>query len=250
MAQSITPAPAGKSHRALVIGGSGGIGRETAFELASRGIEVVVHGGHSGERLTKTVESMRADGGRASGFLHEIEEPGSFVDSLESLGFFDILVVAFGPFIRKSLSDTRSSDWERLALLDLALPGALVSWFLPRMKSAGWGRILLFGGTATIEARACVSNPAYACAKHGLGMLVRSAAAEGAPEVGSLLVCPGFVDTEYVSEPDRERLASRMPGGRLLAPRQLAEQALGLLLAEPCIATGSALLMDSGLRLS
>ncbi|MDP2754697.1 MAG: SDR family NAD(P)-dependent oxidoreductase, partial [Nitrospirota bacterium] len=98
-----------RGRRALIVGGSGGIGRETAFELASLGIEVVVHGGHSAERLERTVDALRADGGRASGFLHDIMSPGEFVEGLKGMGTIDILVVAFGPFIRKSLAATTTA---------------------------------------------------------------------------------------------------------------------------------------------
>ncbi len=232
------------------MGGSGGIGREAAFELASRGIELVIHGGHSAGRLAQTIEALRAEGGRAEGFLLDIEKPRDFVDRLPEFGLIDILVVAFGPFLRKSLATTSPSDWEKLALLDLALPGALVSHCLPAMKEAGWGRILLFGGTRTDSIRAYSSNAAYAAAKTGLAVLTKSAAAEGAPYgIGCIQVCPGLVDTEYLDDVTKSELAAKAPGGELIDPRHLVSQAIALLLAEPCTASGAVIAMDAGLVL-
>ena len=84
---------------------------------------------------------------RASrGFLLGLgpEGAGPLVDRLPSLGRIDILVCAFGPFVRKPLHETGVSDWERLALLDLALPGALASALVGAMAARGWGRFPLF----------------------------------------------------------------------------------------------------------
>jgi 3-oxoacyl-[acyl-carrier protein] reductase len=201
------------------------------------------------------LSELRTRACEAEGFLLELEGgPGSvgrLVEALPSLGRIDILVVAFGPFMRKSLSEMAVSDWERLSLLDLALPGALSSAVFPAMAERGWGRILLFGGTRTDGIRAYSSNAAYAAAKTGLAVLAKSLAAEGAPKgVGSLLVCPGFVDTEYLSAAEREALRLRAPAGRLLKPGEVAGPALDLIAAEPCAASGAVICIDGGLSFS
>ena len=176
---------------------------------------------------------------------------GRLVEALPGLGRIDILVVAFGPFLRKSLAETAVSDWERLSLLDLALPGALSSALFPAMAERGWGRILLFGGTRTDGIRAYSSNAAYAAAKTGLAVLAKSLAVQGAPKgVGALFVCPGLVDTEYLGDEERETLRLRAPAGRLLKPGEVAEPALDLLAAEPCAASGAVLCIDGGLSFS
>ena len=199
------------------MGGSGGIGRAVSLELGSRGAYVVVHGGSSREKLDSTLLELRRErelrfarepelakpdlgAAGAEGFLLDLGDPSSGLarlsDALPGLGDIDILVVAFGPFVRKSLAATDRVDWVRIALLDLALPGTLCSAYLPAMASRGWGRILLFGGSRTDGIRAYSSNAAYAAAKTGLAVLVKSIAAEGAPRgVGCVLVCPGLTDS-------------------------------------------------------
>lgn len=230
-----------------MVGGTGGIGRAVALELAARGASLIVHGGSSRARLDSTLAEIAGVGAEASGFLLRIDRPSRIVERLSSLGPIDVLVVAFGPFIRKSLSATTAEDWENLALLDLALPGALASAVLPGMAARGWGRMLLFGGTGTDRVRPCRSNAAYASAKSALALLVKSLAAEGAPSgVGCVLVCPGFVDTEYLVGADKERARASAPGGLLLAPREIARPAVDLIAAEPCAASGAILSLDGG----
>jgi NAD(P)-dependent dehydrogenase (short-subunit alcohol dehydrogenase family) len=241
-----------EGRRALVVGGSGGIGRAVSLELGVRGAYVIVHGGSSRERLDSALGELKRAGARAEGFLLELGSPAADIsrlaEALPSLGDIDILVAAFGPFARKSLAETSVADWERLALLNLALPGALASVLLPAMAARGWGRILLFGGTRTDGTRAYLSNAAYAAAKTGLAVLAKSLAAEGASRgVGCVLVCPGFVDTEYLGEPERDALRSRAPGGRLISAREIAATAVDLLAAEPCLASGAAISLDGGL---
>lgn len=237
-----------EGRRALVVGGSGGIGRAVALELASRGASIVLHGGSNATRLASTLGELDAIGAEAEGFLLDIDRPSRLVERLGSLGDLDILVVAFGPFLQKSLSETSVEEWERLALLDLALPGALVSALLPGMSSRGWGRILLFGGTRTDRLRPYSTNAAYAAAKFGLASLAKSIAAESAPSgVGCVLVCPGFVDTEYLDGPQRAGLELLAPGGRLLLPEDIARPAVDLIAAEPCAASGAVVSLDGGL---
>lgn len=242
------------------MGGSGGIGRALTLGLARRGAELVIHGGSSRERLESAVREAELASEeldpRASttkghlGLLQAIDRPSDLLSRLPALGRIDILVVSFGPFFRGPLAATGAEDWERLALLDLALPGALVSALMPAMSGRGWGRILLLGGTRTDAIRAYSSNAAYAAAKTALAVLTKSAAAEGAASgVGCLMVCPGFVDTEYLDEAGRAELRSKTPRGQLAQAADLAETALDLLAAEPCLASGAVLTLDGGLRL-
>ena len=182
--------------------------------------------------------------------LLPLERPADLVDRLPGLGRVDILAVAFGPVVRKALHETGAADWERLALLDLALPGALASALIPAMAARGYGRILFFGGTRTDSIRAYSSNAAYAAAKTGLAVLAKSIAAEYSQAgIGAFVLCPGFVDTEYLGEGQRADHRSKAPGGRLLEAEEIAEFAASLVAAEPCIASGAVVALDGGLKL-
>jgi NAD(P)-dependent dehydrogenase (short-subunit alcohol dehydrogenase family) len=240
-----------EGRRALVVGGSGGIGRAVSLELGARGARVIVHGGTSRARLDSTVAELAAIGAEAEGFLLDLDAATGLAplsEAMPALGDIDILVVAFGPFLRKSVAATSRDDWERIAMLDFALPGMLCSACLPAMAARGWGRILLFGGSRTDGIRSYSSNAAYAAAKTGLAVLAKSVAVEGSPNgVGCVLVCPGFVGTEYLSDQEKEALRSRSPRGRLATPSEIASAAVGLIAAEPCIASGAVVSLDGGL---
>ena len=232
--------------RALVVGGSGGIGAAISTELARRGASVLVHG-RSTVKIEGIVASIRASGGSAEGFAVEIQTPSAFVESLLPFGHFDLVAIAFGPFVRKPLAATSAADWERMALLDFALPGAIASHFLPAMLELGFGRFLLFGGTRTDSIKAYRSNAAYAAAKTGLGVLAKSIAAEGSERnVAALVICPGIVDTMYLVEKARDEATSMAPRGLLLDPFDIACTALDLLACEPCLASGAIISLDAG----
>jgi 3-oxoacyl-[acyl-carrier protein] reductase len=232
--------------RALVVGGSGGIGSAVSAALSGRGASVLVHG-RSEAKIGALLASIRASEGKAEGFAADIRTPASFIEGLAAFGTFDVVVVAFGPFVRKPLASTSPADWEDMALLDLALPGALASHFLPAMLERGFGRFLFFGGSRTDAIRGYRSNAAYAAAKTGLGVLVKSLAAEGAGrDVAAVLACPGIVDTEYLDEKARTEAAAMAPRGLLLHPSDIARTALDLLEGDPCAASGAIVSLDAG----
>lgn len=233
---------------AVVVGGSGGIGAAVSRVLAEAGATLIVHGGASRDRLDATVRGILDAGGEARGFLRGIEGPRDAIAIHAAATEADIVVCAWGPFLRAPLAQTTPADWEAAALRDLAFPGALASLYIGSMAERGYGRLLFFGGTATDAVRGYATTAAYSAAKTGIGVLVKSIAVEYAGSgVSAVAVCPGFVDTEYLDPADRERLRRDAPGGRLLSPHEIAETAVSLLASET--ANGALVLLDAGLDL-
>ena len=224
---------------ALVIGGSGGIGKAVAKALANEGAQIYIHGGHSKDRLERTLREVQqiqtAQGLPLEQQHHQtLLLPITGVDSvkivLETVPKVDILVYAFGPFLRKDLSQMTAEDWNMLTTMNLALPGALVSAYLGPMLRQKWGRILLFGGTNTDTIRGFTSTTAYSAAKTGLGVLAKSVARiGGAANVTCNVLCPGMTDTEYLDEAARRYAKGKAPGGTLLHCEEIAETALAIL---------------------
>lgn len=219
---------------AFVLGGSGGIGRAIARELCSRGLaSITIHGSKDGPKLALAVKEARDKGVKATSLACGLESLSDFSGRLGFLSDTDILVVSFGPFLYKPLTETTRADWEKTVLLNLALPGMLVSAVLPGMMARGFGRILLFGGTRTDEIRAFRMNAAYASAKTALNVLAKSVSDTYAPYgVACTVVCPGFVDTEYVEPGERARLAAMTPDGKLQDPADVAAAAVDALEGE------------------
>ena len=221
------------------------------MELVRAGASVVIHGGSSRDRLDAAVSearSLASVGQRVEGRLLPVSRPGDLIGRLPELGSIDLVACSFGPFVRASLAATTTEEWERVCLLDLALPGALASSLLPAMSARGWGRMLFFGGTRTDGIRAYTSNAAYAAAKTGVSVLVKSLAVEGGPSgVAAVAVCPGLVDTEYLDEGTRRELRAKAPRAGLLATGALARAAVALIAADPCLASGAIVTLDAGL---
>ena len=184
---------------ALVVGGSGGIGREVAIRLAARGASLRIHGRRP-ERVDALLESLSrphehrglaADLSGESG-PERLDELLRFADSP------DLLVFAYGPETLLPLPELGSKQWVQATLANLVLPGIAVSALLPSMCSRNWGRVVLFGATGTERIRGFRDDPAYGAAKTALASLVRSAdlAVDG-KDVAVNCVSPGYADTEY-----------------------------------------------------
>lgn len=208
----------------------------------------MLSGGTNRERVDSLVREIRASGGEAEGFLVEIDRAEDAIEALKGDLVFDILVCAFGPFLQKPLDAMATEDWDRIIHLNLALPGALASALLPGMIGRGWGRLVFFGGTGTDVIKPSRTNAAYAAAKTGLGVLAKSIAVEYANRnIAAFVVCPGLVDTEYLSPVTRGELSAKSPRGILLSADDIGESVAASAAADPCLASGAIIGLDGGL---
>ncbi len=248
-----------------MVGGSGGIGRGVALSLARMGADIYLLGGRSSERMEAVLAELRLNGVAAEGrLLNWADETEAFallteLGEVEGAGQgeseraglhsgFDILVIAFGPFLQKPLAETSAADWRRMAELNLALPGALASWLLPGMARQRWGRMVFFGGTGTDTIKGFATNAAYAAAKTGLGVLAKSISLSYADEgIAAFVVCPGLVDTEYLDDRRRAALSEKAPAGRLIAVDHIADTIAAFVASDPCLVSGSVISLDAGL---
>lgn len=238
--------------KAVVVGGSGGIGAKLSIKLAQAGASVLVHGGHNSHKLADLMETLKTQSPHAAHHQELIQEItgdniASFASSplLEHIAEADILCVAFGPFLQASLEETTAKQWIDITLLNYALPGICVSAALPHMKENNWGRILLFGGSLTHNVKAFRTNAAYGGAKTALCSLVKSTATQYS---GYGITCngilPGLTETEYQSPQLLSQLAQKNPSGKIIPAETIASAALNLLSVKEI--NGALLNVDDG----
>jgi NAD(P)-dependent dehydrogenase (short-subunit alcohol dehydrogenase family) len=242
------PAGAGLSGlKALIVGSTGGIGYAIAEALADGGASLVMHG-RNPVRIAARAALLRKNGVDVSTICADLSG-GDVPDALfDAARESDIVVLAYGPFVYKPLSETTPDDWRLASYANLALPGMLATEAAKAMASRGRGRILLFGGTRTDAVRGFKANAAYAAAKTGLGVLAKSIAVEfGTRGVSCAVLCPGFVDTEYLDDQMRTRLQTMAPRGSLIPGSELAALARYLVSGGMDLANGSVIVADKGL---
>lgn len=202
--------------KAIVIGGTSGIGRAISLGLVAAGASVCAQGRHS----VPDMESLVLD----------LDNPENLDIMLARVQNADILCINRGPFLQKPLDETSKEEWESIIFNNLTFPGMLVSSVLSYMCMQKWGRILLLGGTRTDVIRGFRTNAAYAAAKTGLSSLVKSVALEYASSgITCNAICPGFVDSENLKTETKEVLARKNPDGKLVSMQEIAEAALFLL---------------------
>jgi len=190
--------------RALVVGGSGGIGRSVSLCLASLGADLCIHGGHDQSKLDDAARAAKSFGVSVTTCLRDLSGAEDAGGLLAAAGHVDILVVSYGPYLEAAVHQTSLESWDRMVSLNLTLPGVLVSEVLAGMAERKWGRIVLFGGPRSDRIEGYRSIAAYAAAKAGLASLTRSIALQyAASGVRCNMICPGYVDTEYYSESKR-----------------------------------------------
>jgi 3-oxoacyl-[acyl-carrier protein] reductase len=234
--------------KALVIGGTGGIGKAVALGLAERGAELTVHGGSSREKLEETLTAIRGNGGKGDGFILSINGPADAEKIIARSEPPDILVCAWGPFKQGKLENLDRNFWQAMTDNNLVFPGTLVSLVISGMMQRGWGRILLFGGTNTDTIRGFTTSAAYSAAKTALAVIAKSAAKTAAcRQVTCNVVCPGLTETEYTTEELRQYNREKSPGGNPLKPAQVAAAAIAIM--ENAGINGAVIPVDGGLVL-
>ena len=242
-----------RGKRALVTGGSRGIGAETAVLLAECGADVGI-GFRSREAEAAEVVKRIADRGvRSFAQSSDLTAPGGadalFDRAVREFGGLDIVVGNAGtwPAEEAGIGEMSDERWRATLMhnLDAVFHTARAA---ARVLGQG-GRLVLVSSTAGQRGEAFHAD--YAAAKGATVAFVKSLAIELARrDITVNSVAPGWVDTEMVADVmgngGRERIAASIPVGRIASARDIAGPIVFLCSDEARHITGEILNVNGG----
>jgi NAD(P)-dependent dehydrogenase (short-subunit alcohol dehydrogenase family) len=249
-----------EGRRALITGGSRGLGRSIAQALAEAGADLVLVG-REGESLDRAREELRSCGRNVAVLTADLNSPEATEEMcarvLADHGPIDILVNNVGGRRENVATEEMPLEtWQRL--MDLNLTSAFVCTkhlggaMLPRR----WGRVINLASICGQIAGRNIHGRHYETAKAALVGFTRAVAADWAPhDVTVNAIAPGGFLTDanrrwFRERPDfRQEIEAQIPMGRLGEPEEIGPLALYLASDASRYMTGAVLTIDGGYTL-
>ena len=199
---------------ALVTGGSSGIGRGAANELARQGASVVVHG-LTMEEANLVVQEIRVEGGTATSTHGPIDDPETtklaVSLALAEYGQLDILVTSAGIQRYGTAIDTPVEVWDEVFNVNVKGVFLACKAALPEIRKSQSGSVVIIASAQATATQANVA--AYTSSKGDLLSLARAIAVdEGRFGVRVNSISPGTIDTPMLRNTAR-LLSDGSPAG-------------------------------------
>lgn len=242
--------------RALVTGGSRGIGRAVCLALAARGMRVAVNYAGNAAAAEEVVQACLQQGApdafAVQADVSDAEQVRALVAAVsERWGGVDVLVNNAG--ITRDGLMMRMSEQDFDAVLATNLKGAFACMqavMRPMMKQR-WGRIVNLSSVVGLRGNLGQAN--YAASKAGLIGMSKSAAKELASRgITVNCVAPGFIETDMTAvlpESVRTALLGQIPLARLGTAEEVAAAVAFLASPEAAYITGQVLCVDGGMAM-
>ncbi|SJN09554.1 Enoyl-[acyl-carrier-protein] reductase [NADPH] [Halomonas citrativorans] len=239
-----------KGKRALVTGGSRGIGAAIALALAESGADVAITYQNSTKRADSVVTSITKLGRRGFSIQADSADPEAIKravsEAVETLGGLDILVNSAAVGLAGPVAQVDLAEFQMMMDVNVRGPFVAAQAAIPHLPKGG--RIISIG-SALAESVPFPGVTAYAMSKSALLSFTRGLSRELGPQgITVNLVLPGSTNTEANPADgegaDFQRSLSSI--GRYAEPREIADAVVFLASPSANMVTGSTLTVDGG----
>jgi 3-oxoacyl-[acyl-carrier protein] reductase len=237
---------------AIVTGGTRGIGKAIALDLAASGADVALNYRRSADLAEQLAEGIRGMGRRALVLQSDVS---SFNDAqtmvqkvVDDLGRVDILVNNAGMNWDGVVWKMTEEQWDRVISVDLKGTFAYTRAVAPFLREQGSGKIVNITSINGLRGKFGQSN--YSAAKAGVIGFTKSCARElGRNNINVNAVAPGLIETDLVKEaPEkvREMALAEIVLERLGLPEEVAYVVTFLCTEKARHITGQVIQVDGG----
>jgi NAD(P)-dependent dehydrogenase (short-subunit alcohol dehydrogenase family) len=137
---------------ALVTGSTAGIGFAIARSLAAEGARVIVNG-RTEARVSEAIASIRREypSAKLEPFVADLANAEAAIDAARQFSSVEILVNNLGVYEPKPFEQISDDDWQTIIETNFMSGVRLSRYYLPRMKSANWGRIIFISSESALN---------------------------------------------------------------------------------------------------
>lgn len=245
-----------EGRKALVTGGTKGIGLAIVEQYVSLGAEVFLIARSAGD-VTALVQKLKAESRKVDGMAGDLSDASFRKELIGTISArwsaMDILVNNVGTNIRKRLIEYTEEEYRKVFEINLFSAIEMCRLCFPLLKASGNGSVI---NVASIAGSLDVMTGApYGMTKAAMIQLTRHLAAEWAPyNIRVNTVSPWYIDTPLaspvLSQPDRlAKILARTPMNRVGQPDEVAGMVAFLAMDHSSYTTGQNLIIDGGMSI-